>query len=836
VYAVDAATGLVVWQLSAAGGLQASTVYASTGGYAGTEGFTGEIAFDAQRNFLYFASRAYSGNFPTDGVFYRVVAGTGMLAGPALAATQTVYSGPTVDANRVYVAGNSRYVAAPFGGQIYAVDKATGVRVWAVNAGPWGYIINPPAPATASLDGCYNCAVLSCEPNGVADLLFAFSSFGGYHCIDAETGNDLYRRRVSVGTNPVAQRGFGGALNMDGTGNPMLLFADNFGNLFNLKKQADRPRLEIQHYEMKVPCPFGVDPNYLLTIPAVYTNTGCADLHFTNVIVDENSAANQWIPDVVAQNLPDDMMLKAAGISDQLTEFQFSGKFLREADASADVVIGSNDLERRTNYAAAGVPAWFNSMLHPAIGDVLIMGDTMDLEFYVNQGMILRGAQDFYLQLDTDDPDFFLNDVNKLPEQHVVVVGGCLTDTSTMIFGVGGANERLVSNTGRLATGDWGDGPAGHNGFYVDGQVSDYFQGSFAFMGSKYQVAANTDDWSGGGTAMVSMQGDPNWCDGDCKPAIYTGVTLGYMTSDGGLTYDPIMGSRVCYTVLDSVQNFDPGTGWDWAWYDAPFDNSLTMGLMANCRAVGALDVPELANVTVDVMEITERNGGTVEGWYLSHFFDCDNGTDTIQYNGTYSVGWTLDAGATQALGNVKIPFGCGYNPLVNIWGTYGTTSGTPPHGFWDWYQYWDTAYWYCEQGYGAKTEALGMHGGDEEAHITIDAHDFGANETYTVGVATFLLTGLTNALNANNPDVIALATMVNQWAGFGRGDVNNDGVINLADIIYLAGTVNGGPGAVPFQHLSDVNADGNIDVLDVDFLVDYYFECGPCPLGDWVF
>jgi len=51
-----------------------------------------------------------------------------------------------------------------------------------------------------------------------------------------------------------------------------------------------------------------------------------------------------------------------------------------------------------------------------------------------------------------------------------------------------------------------------------------------------------------------------------------------------------------------------------------------------------------------------------------------------------------------------------------------------------------------------------------------------------------------------------------------------------------LAGTVNGGPGAIPFQHLSDVNADTAIDMLDVDYLIDYYFNCGPCPVGDFAF
>ena len=58
-----------------------------------------------------------------------------------------------------------------------------------------------------------------------------------------------------------------------------------------------------------------------------------------------------------------------------------------------------------------------------------------------------------------------------------------------------------------------------------------------------------------------------------------------------------------------------------------------------------------------------------------------------------------------------------------------------------------------------------------------------------------------------------------------------------IADIIYLAATVNNaGPGAIPFAHLGDVNADGNINMTDVNYLMAYYFDCGPCPMGDWAF
>ncbi len=52
-----------------------------------------------------------------------------------------------------------------------------------------------------------------------------------------------------------------------------------------------------------------------------------------------------------------------------------------------------------------------------------------------------------------------------------------------------------------------------------------------------------------------------------------------------------------------------------------------------------------------------------------------------------------------------------------------------------------------------------------------------------------------------------------------------------------LALIVNGSAtGAIPFEHLADVNADGGVDNADLNYLIDYYFNCGPCPLGEWQF
>ena len=822
-YAVEAATGAINWQLSTVAGLQGAVAYED---YRGDEGFSGGISYDAQWNYVYANSRVASGDHPADGMFYRLDAASGNLVGSATIADRCLYSTPTISANRIYMAGFTRWASPPAGGDIYAINKGSGYVAWAAPGGPEAFP--------------YYCgAVLSCERAVDPQQLFTFGYSGFMSVFNADNGDELWRRRVET-PGQWTERGMAGALMKDGDDNSHLVYADLWGNLYDLTKQGNRPRLEFQTYNAQIPVEFGPALSYIVPIPDVFANTGCADLEFTAVNVDE-SQFGPWVPDFSASYVRSDVMARASSIADDLQRSAFLSKYTRGnlLEVSPRVErIRDVETDRTLSRTAAGFPPFLNAVVQPTAGSILPPGDTMDLVLDVIQAAINRGPQSFYLQLGTNDPDFFLNEAALMPQMKVTLVGGCLQDTTTLMFGNAGANERLVSNTVRIGNGDWGDGPAGHNGMYIDGDGASYYQGSYCWAVDKYRIATHSQDWTGGGgeaDAFVSMQPDPNWCDNDCKPFIDLGVTLGYITNDGGLTYSPITGDMVCASYLDSVQNFDLGGGWDWTNFGAPFDNDLTMGLYCVSKTFGAVDVPELASVTLDIMEISERNGRAVDGWYLTHFFDCDNGGDTIQINRDVSAAWTLNwPSQDQAWGTIKIPFGCEDEPLINIWGTYGNSD--TDHGFWDWSQYWDTAFWYSTHGPGAFTEATGMHAGDEEAHITVFSHDFGPYDTLTIGVAQFGLHGLTNAYDPDNPDIVRLARTVNKWAGFGRGDVNNDDAVNLADIIYLAGTIHGGPGAIPFQHLSDVNADGAVDVGDLDYLIAYYFDCGPCPQGVFIF
>ncbi|NOY88932.1 MAG: hypothetical protein GXO93_06015, partial [FCB group bacterium] len=297
-----------------------------------------------------------------------------------------------------------------------------------------------------------------------------------------------------------------------------------------------------------------------------------------------------------------------------------------------DGIVSVRDINRtkETRNLSAGIPAWFVSLDHPTAGDIIPAGGSINLQFTVNQPLINRGPQSVYIDFDTDDPDFFLNGntdaVGLLPEIQLTIIGGCLIDTTTLHFGIGQANSQLVSNTGRLGDGDW----TPSYGFDIDGDGTSYYQGSYIYGVDKYRLAMNTKDWTSGGgeaNAYISLQGDPNYCDQLCKPNITTDVPVGKITGDGGLTYSDVLADVVCKSWLDSVQNFEqvPGDAstWDWTAFGAPFDDTLTMGLYVNSEVVGVKEVPQLANLTLEIMHFENRSAtDSVKNWYIGHMFD----------------------------------------------------------------------------------------------------------------------------------------------------------------------------------------------------------------------
>ncbi len=62
-------------------------------------------------------------------------------------------------------------------------------------------------------------------------------------------------------------------------------------------------------------------------------------------------------------------------------------------------------------------------------------------------------------------------------------------------------------------------------------------------------------------------------------------------------------------------------------------------------------------------------------------------------------------------------------------------------------------------------------------------------------------------------------------------GDVNNDGIINVGDVVYMVTYLyRGGPAPIPMTCVGDVNNDDIVNVGDVVYLVTYLYRGGPAP------
>jgi len=520
----------------------------------------------------------------------------------------------------------------------------------------------------------------------------------------------------------------------------------------------------------------------------------------------------------------------ADAIVDRLTKDFVVGAAVTSVDAETPFIAPQKVINR----AALADMSW---IVTPTLTLTTTPGEVKDLTVVVNQGMVGRGVFPFYAQFTTmNDPDYWLDtyDSPPAPEALITFMGGCLLDTTNLEFGTGLVNLRNVYNVLRLATG-------GTAGFEWDGDRYLY-QGMYFMAVSQHRIALNERDWSGGDESTGWHSFLPDKYLGECKPTLDPAVTLGAASADG-VTYTNITGNAVTYNAIDSVQNFAFNSGtWDWTDGLAPYDNDSTMGLYINCRVIGAYDFPtvvgQIGNATVDILDITERNGNALPGWGMGDYLDFDIGANDSTFGRfPYSAGFVFDrnaSGTRVVCGQIKLPFNfCNdvadpyYEPtLVNAKAIDQDQGMFGPDAFLD------SAYYYTtlpQDNYGHNVSAAAQ---DRAAYFTLATHDFAPSETYTVAIANYMVMD-----NPGSPTVVPqVANQLNKWMGYGRGDVNNDNKIDLADIIYLANWINySGPGPIPFMFLGNLNGastGATYDNADVMYLVNYYFADGPCPEG----
>ncbi|MEZ5360136.1 MAG: dockerin type I domain-containing protein [Candidatus Zixiibacteriota bacterium] len=831
IYAVDAATGATVWQLSETElypyAKAVDEIGESTTADDVQEEFYGPIAVDLNGD-LYLQSAFDASteiNGPPDGVHYRIDSDGNVIWG--VRGGSNFFSGAALDVNTVYFVGISNW--ANTDEPLVCHAKTNGAVIWSAA----DETLFPEEWSESLVEGILECTLLEhdlyYQGSMNEPIFFAMDS-------DAEAGTLEFEYHF----NPTGSV-FGTGLAMDET---HMVFTNRQGDIYVMTEQTDRPRLRILKTVEYAEVPFFSPNGFIVTYDDVFMNNGCANLT-GNLTVDEAAP-------VSITGVDPDFMDRMMQTADNMVGYSYpemvaslSRKNVETPQMSredlAEFMLTPYAKDSYSNTAAYAPPTWLNGITVSAFD--LAPGEAFTVTYDINGPLVTRGEHPAYVTISLTNEQYYLNNATLMPTVELGVIGGCTASTDTLYFGTTAQNYSVVYNTGQIA------GDAREDGFMIsiDGEEDYfcYFAGYLYFAQDPFKVA-----WSGytDNTYWETLLTDPN-CAGQCETYFERNIVLGQYTTDG-VTYNDILGDAGTYTFVDSCVNYDClGSGWNWSNLDCPFDNAYTMGISVKCTEYGAFGVPELNNFKICKLEITNRdlvNPITDPIYYamwVDHDlgFDYDNGYDWEQFYflADYDVAW---GGAC----------GGGFETGTNVWG-----AGTIGHDMrgvrtlradmCDGDLKHDSAYYWMANELGATYQPLlgppptcfdpasDDNVGDRQAFYSFSGFTFGPGETITTGYYIFGYSAIAGGLDTHDTASIAQTALnAQQFAGFGRGDLNGDGVINLADVVYLYNYVNGTALGPKFLHLADVDASGTVDLGDVLYLANYCFCAGPAPVGEW--
>jgi hypothetical protein len=448
--------------------------------------------------------------------------------------------------------------------------------------------------------------------------------------------------------------------------------------------------------------------------------------------------------------------------------------------------------------------------------------------------MAFLGMNTFYIHIASDDPDYNIENPWSPPDpilhpqaeiQYVVPYNYCPVVIDEMWFGDYGWS--WTDNIGML-----GNDPS--VAFSLGAGDDNLFTGTMFYANDMMSAAWNPISGTGSYDALLqggflygyypTTEPDCGGCDkGNPLPVEYT--------TDGGYTYPDLIGDLCTWSMIDSGQlagftttGTNPGL----------HQGGPSMGIRVNYREIGGYP-SEFGNFKLVVQDIINRNETPITGLYYGSFIDWDvSGED--DGDGDVDKGWIYMFGPTgDVYGQIGLPSkgshwsdGTPTDPMYN---------GQILHSidtYWKNEQF-DSLYAWVDKYPETITKLAPVEvGTDKSLEVAFGKTTLGAYETTSFGYALFGIHGTWDQTDLEN-----LRNFANKFAGFGRGDVNDDGFIDLLDLVILQQYVAAPlvkPGPFPFKHLGDLDNDGDVDLADVTYFGDYFFTYGPPPKSAFVF
>jgi hypothetical protein len=572
---------------------------------------------------------------------------------------------------------------------------------------------------------------------------------------------------------------------------------NGWGKVYCFDVGGPRPRLYIPSSIVTLPSVSFVDPYPQSRFAEIIGNVGSADLNYTLEIVTAKAGVKGKPFAKLASELRADMLNETMSLLDtrSLAPSMEKGSDSYNTSLLAEFV------------RFPGASTTTSGTLGP--------GTLLNQEFVLDPELMFRGANPFDVEVSSDDPDYLECDA-KGPQATVTVIAVKGYD-----FCDGYINFGVAGNTAYVNNGGWNSEAGPSDAFVIDGYTDFMFHGSF-FYGYEDDHMIWLEEV---GNAYNHFE--PN------SLCLQDTVTFDMSTGSGYFSVDA---DRFQASFIDSLK--DQATG--------EFDNSNTPGCEMFIKEYGGFDAA-FHHFKYVYVEITNRGNDPLPApLYWGYYTDWD----VADYGANIGVGMVEDGASAYRMydgGDPAFQYGIGSVPMLgNLFagtlaptmGAYGTFQIANDPVVYDgiiidsFFNYIDDCPAYSDC-YYPGTEVGVNPGQDMTATITADKRSLAGGETIKGGLVFFGFTG-TKAGPAE--DITELMCFANKFAGWGRGDVNNDCVIDLVDLCLLNAYVNcQGQEPYPFLYLGDIDGNPGVDNGDVDYLFDYLFNGGPLPIGDWV-